>query len=117
MQINNNSKTVASSSKDKYSNQKYSQNNVYTNHKNDIKPQTYSNHKVNVPSDNTSKVKNKVADTTKIVKSLIAVVSTLLIAVVGISTLTTNIKATFDWIEIYDTAIYYEVSLTDFDEK
>ena len=116
MQINNNSKTVASSSKDKYSNQKYSLNNFDHNHKNDIKPQRYAKNEVNCFSKPKKQENKNVENATNIVKSFLAVVSTVLVAMFGVSTFTTNIKATLDFLEVYDNAVYYAISLTNYEE-
>ena len=114
MQSNNKFETTTSNNEQLYVKQKYKQNNIDGRYKNEVKSQSLGRSEIK-SSNYSSKTQKKVVDTTNIIKSFLAIVSTVVIAAVGISTFTTNVKASFDFLEVYDTAVYYSVVLTDYE--
>lgn len=95
----------------------YKPKNDYCRYKNEVKSQTAGKSELKATtSGTTSKHQKRVADTTNIFKSFLAIVSTIIVAVVGVSSITTNVKAHLDWLEVSETAVYYSLYLTDYDE-
>ena len=94
----------------------YRASNECYQYKNEVKSQSAGRSEIKTsPATSPTKRQKKVADTSGVVKAFLAIVSVVAIAVAGVLSLSTNVKATFDWLEVSDTAIFYTVSLTDYD--
>ena len=63
------------------------------------------------------KTQKKAEQAANITKVLFALVSVLVISITGVSMFGTKVKATFDWLEVSDTAVYYCVSFTDYEDN
>ena len=88
----------------------FRRNNIYTT--NTKKPDNY----VSKPKATPASVATKAKSLTDIIKSFAVIVSSMMIGVVGVSLMPVQSTARFDYLEAYDTGVFYEVVLDEYEE-